>query len=153
MDVRSVRRGAKIAQRQSPARSRFAIPKRRYAEARPLHKTDMEFLAQITTNDRPFLRSRIVKTMRDTEWGRVIAAFSSMAGLRGLPVAAAFTLRSKHGLLGLIKSLARTILEGPRLNAICPGYVDTPSYRAQHRVNLERGWIFQNNNTLKSNPA
>jgi NAD(P)-dependent dehydrogenase (short-subunit alcohol dehydrogenase family) len=62
--------------------------------------------------------------MRKAEWGRVIA-ISSIAGLKGLKGAAAYSA-SKHGLIGLIRSLSEDYLGTPlTFNAICPGYVDT----------------------------
>jgi len=57
--------------------------------------------------------------------GRLIF-IASVASLRGIPYAAHYGA-SKHGLLGLSRSLAgeyaRTSLT---VNAVCPGYVDTP---------------------------
>ncbi|WP_371154710.1 SDR family NAD(P)-dependent oxidoreductase [Jannaschia sp. 2305UL9-9] len=59
-----------------------------------------------------------------TEWGRVIAV-SSIAGLKGLKGAAAYTA-SKHGMIGLMRGLAADHLgRGVTFNALCPGYVDT----------------------------
>jgi 3-hydroxybutyrate dehydrogenase len=57
--------------------------------------------------------------------GRLVFV-ASVASLRGVPYAAHYAA-SKHGLLGLMRSLAaefaRTSLT---VNAVCPGYVDTP---------------------------
>ena len=62
--------------------------------------------------------------MRDSDWGRVIAV-SSIAGLRGLRGASAYSA-SKHGLVGLVRSLAQDYAGGQiTFNALCPGYVDT----------------------------
>jgi 3-hydroxybutyrate dehydrogenase len=62
--------------------------------------------------------------MRAAGWGRVIA-MSSVAGLRGLKGAPAYTA-SKHGLIGLIRGLSEDYLGQPlTFNAVCPGYVDT----------------------------
>ena len=59
-----------------------------------------------------------------TDWGRVIAV-SSIAGLKGLKGAAAYTA-SKHGMIGLMRGLAADHLgRGVTFNALCPGYVDT----------------------------
>jgi NAD(P)-dependent dehydrogenase (short-subunit alcohol dehydrogenase family) len=60
----------------------------------------------------------------DTE-ARMIA-ISSIAGLRGLKGAVAYTA-SKHGLIGLVRGLSEEHMGGPvTFNAMCPGYVDTP---------------------------
>lgn len=57
--------------------------------------------------------------------GRIVFV-ASVAGLRGVPYAAHYAA-SKHGLIGLMRSMAaefaRTSLT---VNAVCPGYVDTP---------------------------
>lgn len=58
-------------------------------------------------------------------WGRVLA-ISSIAGVRGLKGAVAYTA-SKHGMIGLIRGLSEEYMRAPvTFNAICPGYVDTP---------------------------
>jgi 3-hydroxybutyrate dehydrogenase len=58
------------------------------------------------------------------DWGRVIA-ISSIAGVRGLKGAHAYSA-SKHGVIGLIRALSADHAKMPvTFNAICPGYVDT----------------------------
>lgn len=97
------------------------------AEGRALHKTDLAFWRQMMgiNLDGCFLTIReCLSTMRQTEWGRVIAV-SSIAGIRGLKGAPAYTA-SKHGMLGLIRGLAADHLGKPyTFNALCPAYVDT----------------------------
>jgi NAD(P)-dependent dehydrogenase (short-subunit alcohol dehydrogenase family) len=57
--------------------------------------------------------------------GRLIF-IASVASLRGVPYAAHYAA-SKHGLLGLARSLAAEYAKTSlTVNAICPGYVDTP---------------------------
>ena len=49
-----------------------------------------------------------------------------MASLRGVPYASHYAA-SKHGLLGLMRSLAAEYAKtNLTVNAVCPGYVDTP---------------------------
>lgn len=97
------------------------------AEGRALLKTDMEFWRRIlTTNlDGAFLTIReCLAGMRQEKWGRVIA-ISSIAGVRGLKGAPAYTA-SKHGVIGLIRALSEDFLgSGLTFNAICPAYVAT----------------------------
>jgi len=53
-------------------------------------------------------------------------AISSIAGVRGLKNAIAYTA-SKHAVIGLIRGLSEEYMRGPiTFNAICPGYVETP---------------------------
>ncbi|TMM54985.1 SDR family NAD(P)-dependent oxidoreductase [Sulfitobacter sabulilitoris] len=98
------------------------------AEGKSLLKTDMAFWRNMmaTNLDGAFLTIReSLKSMCETDWGRVIAV-SSMAGIRGLPGAACYTA-SKHGLVGLIRALSEDYIAKPyTFNALCPAYVDTP---------------------------
>ncbi len=98
------------------------------ATGKALHKTDMAFWRDMmaTNLDGAFLTIReSLQSMRQTDWGRVIA-ISSMAGLRGLPGAACYSA-SKHGMIGLVRSLSEEYIGQPlTFNSICPGYVDTP---------------------------
>lgn len=97
------------------------------AEGRSLRRTDMAFWRQVmaVNLDGAFLTIReCLPAMREAGWGRVIA-ISSMAGLKGLKGAAAYTA-SKHGMIGLIRALSEDHAGSEMtFNAICPGYVDT----------------------------
>ncbi len=58
--------------------------------------------------------------------GGCIVNMASTAGLTGIPYSAAYSA-SKHGVVGLTKSLAAEFAaRGVRINAVCPGHVDTP---------------------------
>jgi NAD(P)-dependent dehydrogenase (short-subunit alcohol dehydrogenase family) len=97
------------------------------AEGRKLHKTDTELWRRImaTNLDGAFFTIReSMGSMLQTDWGRVLA-ISSVAGVRGLPGAGAYAA-SKHGVIGMIRSLSEDFMGGPyTFNSICPGYVDT----------------------------
>jgi 3-hydroxybutyrate dehydrogenase len=89
-----------------------------------------EFLLQVMLVA-PFVAiKRVFPLMKRQGWGRVINV-ASINGLVGFAGKAGYN-SAKHGLLGLTKVAA---LEGAphgiTVNAICPGYVDTPLVRNQ----------------------
>lgn len=68
---------------------------------------------------------RVVPSMVDARWGRVVVV-ASMAAKRGEPYIAGYTA-AKHGVLGLVRSVAAELATtGVTANAVCPAYVDTP---------------------------
>ncbi|MGN6300219.1 MAG: SDR family NAD(P)-dependent oxidoreductase [Angustibacter sp.] len=72
---------------------------------------------------------RALPSMLDAGDGRVVA-IASVAAKVGEPYIAAYTA-SKHGLLGLVRSAAAEVASsGVTVNAVCPGYVDTPMTEA-----------------------
>ena len=63
--------------------------------------------------------------MKARGWGRVIQ-IASVAGLKGARYISAYAA-SKHALIGLTESAAAEFAgTGVTINALCPGYVDTP---------------------------
>ena len=112
------------------------------AEGRSLQKTSIKFWRQImaTNLDGAFLTIReCVRSMIETDWGRVIA-ISSIAGVRGLKGGGAYSA-SKHGVIGLIRSYSEDYMGSHiTFNAICPGYVDTPIIERNLELIQNRGF-------------
>lgn len=98
------------------------------AESAPLVKTDLDLWRRVldTNLTSAFLLSRaLVPGMLERRYGRIVNV-ASVAGKRGGPYITAYAA-SKHALLGLSSSLAMELAEtGILVNAVCPGYVDTP---------------------------
>jgi NAD(P)-dependent dehydrogenase (short-subunit alcohol dehydrogenase family) len=64
--------------------------------------------------------------MRKGVGTRRIVFTASTAGLKGYPYAAAYCA-AKHGVVGLARALAAELkLSGVTVNAVCPGFTDTP---------------------------
>jgi NAD(P)-dependent dehydrogenase (short-subunit alcohol dehydrogenase family) len=96
--------------------------------AAPLAKTDDALwdsaLSVNLTAPFRFLRE-FVPAMVDQGFGRVVV-ISSVAGKVGAPYISAYAA-AKHGVLGLVRSVAAEVAKsGVTVNAVCPGYVDTP---------------------------
>jgi NAD(P)-dependent dehydrogenase (short-subunit alcohol dehydrogenase family) len=98
------------------------------AESAPFHKmTRDSWNAVIATNLTAAVdcaRAAIGDLLK-SDSGRLVFV-ASVASLRGVPYAAHYAA-SKHGLLGLMRSLAAEYAKtNLTVNAVCPGYVDTP---------------------------
>lgn len=66
-----------------------------------------------------------VPALRRSGGGRIVAT-ASLAGLVELPGDALYTA-TKHAVVGYVRSAAATLsAEGIRVNAVCPGFADTP---------------------------
>jgi NAD(P)-dependent dehydrogenase (short-subunit alcohol dehydrogenase family) len=94
----------------------------------PLVKTTDEQLAEMLEVNltAPFrCIRRAVPGMLERGHGRIVVV-ASVAAKVGEPYISAYTA-SKHGILGVVRSAAAELAStGITVNAVCPGYVDTP---------------------------
>jgi 3-hydroxybutyrate dehydrogenase len=94
----------------------------------PLERWDAILALMLTS---PFLLAQAAwPALRSSGSGRFIA-IASAHGLVASPFKAAY-VSAKHGLLGLVKTLAlEGAADGIRATAVCPGYVRTPLVEKQ----------------------
>ena len=98
------------------------------AESAPFHKMTRESWDRIVATNltAAFDCARAaIGDLLNSDNGRLVFV-ASVASLRGVPYAAHYAA-SKHGVLGLMRSLAAEYAKtNLTVNAVCPGYVDTP---------------------------
>jgi NAD(P)-dependent dehydrogenase (short-subunit alcohol dehydrogenase family) len=96
--------------------------------AAPLVETsDADWARMLELNlTAPFrLVRRALPAMTERGWGRIVVV-ASVVAKRGEAQVAAYTA-AKHGVLGLVRAAAAELARtGVTVNAVCPGYVDTP---------------------------
>jgi NAD(P)-dependent dehydrogenase (short-subunit alcohol dehydrogenase family) len=74
---------------------------------------------------------------REMEDGDVIVVTASLAGLTGVESDPIYAL-TKHAVVGFVRSVAPQLAErGIRINAVCPGFADTPMVHGELRKSLE----------------
>jgi 3-hydroxybutyrate dehydrogenase len=98
------------------------------ATAMPLHRTRLEDWNRIMAVNATgvFLCTQAMTGgMVENGWGRVVNV-ASVAGLTGAKYISAYAA-SKHAVVGFTRSVAEELApRGVTVNAVCPGYVDTP---------------------------
>jgi len=76
--------------------------------------------------DGPFFLTRAALPVMLEQGSGAVIAIASIAARVGMPYVAAYTA-AKHGLLGMMRSLAtENARRGVTFNCVCPGYVDSP---------------------------
>lgn len=89
---------------------------------------DWDYVLNINLRAQVMLAQALLSDLRATP-GSAIVAVSSMVGLKGGGYIPAYA-SSKAGLLALTRSMAQQLGgDGIRVNAVCPGYIDTPMFR------------------------
>lgn len=96
--------------------------------AMPLKRTTLEEWNRVMAVNATgvFLCTRaLAEPMAETGWGRIVNV-ASVAGLHGGKYISAYAA-SKHAVVGFTRSVAEELApRGVTVNAVCPGYVDTP---------------------------
>jgi ketoreductase len=89
---------------------------------------------------------RALPAMTAAGRGRVVVV-ASIAGKAGSPRIAAYTA-SKHGVLGLVRAAAAEVAKtGVTVNAVCPGYVETPMAQ-RVRAGYAEAWATSEDDVL-----
>lgn len=90
---------------------------------------------RLTQQALPLLKASAAKS---SDTGAAIIFTASGAGIRGIPMMSAYGMM-KHGVVGLMRSLAKELgQKNIRVNAVCPGPVETKMMLAAWQGQLDR---------------
>lgn len=104
-----------------------------HAESAPFLQIDTaswQRMLEVNLNGTFFCTQAVLPAMQQDGWGRIVNVASS-AGIQAYPYVAAYCA-AKHGVVGLTRALAlelETMGSDVTVNAVCPGYTDTPMLR------------------------
>ncbi len=98
------------------------------AKSAPFSRTDLDLWNEMIAVDLTgvfLVTKETLPHMLAAKRGRIVN-IASVAGLKGLAYVTAYCA-AKHGVVGLTRALATEVAsKGVTVNAVCPGYVDTP---------------------------
>ena len=111
-----------------------------WAQSAPFLKSTLQSLddhMQVNLHGTFHAAQIALPAMLAKKWGRIVVV-ASVAGKVGTPYTAAYTA-SKHAVVGLARALAAEFADkGVTVNAVCPGYVDTPLTDTNIKIAAER---------------
>lgn len=94
----------------------------------PLSAEEFDAVLDVNLRAEAVLVRALLPALLEARPGAAIVGISSIEGLIGHGNIPAYTA-SKHGLIGLTRSLAARLgPEGIRVNAVSPGYIETPMF-------------------------
>jgi NAD(P)-dependent dehydrogenase (short-subunit alcohol dehydrogenase family) len=106
-----------------------------------------DLVVDVNLRSFPLLVRSLLDDLRGSE-GAAVVGIASIASFIGYVDIVPYCA-SKAGMLGVVRALALTLAgDGVRVNAICPGNIDTPMLRARATATPERREAFERHTPL-----